>query len=110
MSQRIDNFINTNLDVFHKGGIMLRYKEPFFDERASFNMDVTFGYSNYSINPNDGDDFMSYNNYQAGINCLVDFRIYKPLFICGGFIGQRTLKKGDYGFELWPMLGLSLQF
>ena len=109
-SQRINNFINTSHEVFHKGGIMLRYKEPFFDERASFNMDVSFGYSNYSLNPNDGDDFISYNNYQAGINCLVDFRIYKPLFISGGFIGQRTLKKGDYGFELWPMLGLSLQF
>jgi len=109
-SQRIDNFITTSHDVFHKGGILLRYKEPFLNDNASFNMDLALGYSNYSPNPNDGYDFISLNNYQMGINCLVDFRIYKPLFISGGFIGHRTLKKGDYGFELLPMLGLNVQF
>jgi hypothetical protein len=109
-SQHIDNFIITSHEVFHRGGILMRYKEPFLNENASINMDVSFGYSNYSLNPNDGNDFISHNNYQMGISCLIDFRIYKPLFISGGLIGHRTLKKGDYGFDLWPMLGLNVQF
>lgn len=109
-SQRIDNFINTSHDIFHKGGVILRYKEPFLNDNAAINMDASLGYSNYSLNPNDGNDFINHNNYQMGISCLVDFRIYKPLFISAGFIGHRTLKKGDYGFEAFPMLGLNVQF
>ncbi len=109
-SQRIDNFINTSHNIFHKGCIILRYKEPFLNDNAAINMDASLGYSNYSLNPNDGNDFVSYNNFQMGISCLFDFRIYKPLFISAGFIGHRTLKKGDYGFEVFPMLGLNVQF
>lgn len=109
-SQRIDNFINTSHDIFHKGCIILRYKEPFLNDNAAINMDASLGYSNYSLNPNDGNDFINHNNYQMGISCLVDFRIYKPLFISAGFIGHRTIKKGDYGFEAFPMLGLNVQF
>ena len=109
-SQRIDNFITSSHEVFHKGGLLLRYKEPFLNDNAAINMDVSLGYSNYSLNPNDGNDFISHKNYQMGINCLFDFRIYKPLFISAGFIGHRTLKKGDYGFEVFPMLGLNVQF
>jgi len=109
-SQRIDNFITSSHEVFHKGGLLLRYKEPFLNDNAALNMDVSLGYSNYSLNPNDGNDFISHKNYQMGINCLFDFRIYKPLFISAGFIGHRTLKKGDYGFEVFPMLGLNVQF
>ncbi|HMR87643.1 MAG TPA: hypothetical protein PKD51_05790 [Saprospiraceae bacterium] len=109
-SQRIDNFITSSHEVFHKGGLLLRYKEAFLNDNAAINMDVSLGYSNYSLNPNDGNDFISHKNYQMGINCLFDFRIYKPLFISAGFIGHRTLKKGDYGFEVFPMLGLNVQF
>ncbi len=109
MSQRLDNYGSITQDIFHRGGLLLRYKESFLDERASFNMDVGFALSNFSVDPN-SEHFIQHTNYQIGVNFLADFKIYKSLYLSGGFIGHRTLKKGDYGFEVFPMLGMNVQF
>jgi len=114
LSQCVNDFNTISNDIFHKGGLLLRYKEDMFNNKVSLNMDITFGYSNYSVNPtddvNDRADFIDHNNYQIGINFIVDIRMYKSLFLSGGFVNARTLKKGDYGIDAFPMLGLSGRF
>ena len=110
--------INTTIsthDFFHKAGIFARLKEDMFTNRASVNIDFTLGYSNYSLNPlddvaNPQADFISRNNYQLGINFIIDVRLCKSIFLSGGAVGARTLKKGDYGFEVFPMVGISGRF
>lgn len=110
--------INTTVsthDVFHKAGIFARLKEDMFANRASVNIDFTLGYSNYALNPSDDSatteaDFISSNNYQLGMNFIIDVKLYKSIFISGGAVGARTLKKGDYGFEVFPMIGISGRF
>ncbi len=110
--------INTTIsahDVFHKGGFLLRYNTTNFNNRVSLNIDFTLGYSNYSTNPLDDSsntdaDFISRNNYQLGMNFIIDVKLYKSIFISGGAVGARTLKKGDYGFEVFPMIGISGRF
>lgn len=110
--------INTTVsthDVFHKAGIFARLKEDMFANRASVNIDFTLGYSNYALNPSDDSatteaDFISRNNYQLGMNFIIDVKLYKSIFISGGAVGARTLKKGDYGFEVFPMIGISGRF